>query len=575
VIKTLAQFLSILLTTGCNAVFCDKPDRMAGQTKIRRVFMKKSSTIPFGTAAVKRAAVIVMLAVMLASPLAAQESKTSAASAGIFTTDADNFLSLTDWSGVLGEGQKYFGFLGMSGSTTPELGFATTFGSLYLGTYYTGTLFANSGTGPTETVDVTYTQVGATYDEVSRTVTKTSDERTTTNNTLGVLIGIAGQGIKVGVTENLGFGYPSTSTTTLSTKTTYADGSYSTTEYTDYSRITGSVTPSVGWGSSFALGGITLKPTVEVGFGIDYGTGTVKSTAVTRAAGPDGVLTTDSTTETNINTGKFSLAPKVGVGVDFSESFGLYVNYEGGFDIYGEDATTGSGVVKSTTVTTNASGKTTTVVETSDVRDRFATQNTITPGLWYQTDLGGLTLGVGGSIGLGFDSSKNYDAYKKVTTTTFDAFIPASSTVQTETVTGNTNYADNTDVFTFRLAPSASAAVKYTAFDGKLTLVTGISANFLGLTSTTTTTSPDVSKTTQYNTDADGNVTTNTTTINGATSRSDTVSVKNTWSAFNVTFGVGFNFAFSENISVDAKMTATTLYSFNLAAFGAQLVFKY
>lgn len=70
----------------------------------------------------------------------AQESKTSASTAGIFGNDVDDYMDVNDWAGVNPE--KLFGFLGvetdMQGEGAYDIGFAKKFGSAYWGTYFAG-----------------------------------------------------------------------------------------------------------------------------------------------------------------------------------------------------------------------------------------------------------------------------------------------------------------------------------------------------------------------------------------------------------------------------------------------------
>ncbi len=70
----------------------------------------------------------------------AHESMTSRSTAGLFTTDVDEFLDVNEWQNVAPE--NMFGYLGFgeNGKSNLELGLAKQFGSLYFGVGFTGVL---------------------------------------------------------------------------------------------------------------------------------------------------------------------------------------------------------------------------------------------------------------------------------------------------------------------------------------------------------------------------------------------------------------------------------------------------
>lgn len=86
--------------------------------------------------------VIVAAAVAtLSFGLFAQISKTKVATAGLFDTDVDNFVSVTEWSTVKPE--KFFGYFGMDDGYY-NVGFAKQFEKFYWGTYYDGDIGSSS-----------------------------------------------------------------------------------------------------------------------------------------------------------------------------------------------------------------------------------------------------------------------------------------------------------------------------------------------------------------------------------------------------------------------------------------------
>jgi len=88
-------------------------------------------------------AVCAVILMGLAIPLGAQtaytdvgslESNTSAATAGLFTNSVDDFMNVHDYTGVLTEGAKWFGFItgkNIAGGML-DAGYARNFGGIYL-----------------------------------------------------------------------------------------------------------------------------------------------------------------------------------------------------------------------------------------------------------------------------------------------------------------------------------------------------------------------------------------------------------------------------------------------------------
>ncbi len=69
--------------------------------------------------------------------LFAQQSKTNAATQGLFTTDVDNYMNVNEWSTV--SVGKAFGYFGMpAGGGQYNLGFAKDFSKCYWGSYFSG-----------------------------------------------------------------------------------------------------------------------------------------------------------------------------------------------------------------------------------------------------------------------------------------------------------------------------------------------------------------------------------------------------------------------------------------------------
>ena len=82
----------------------------------------------------------------LSVSLFAQTSMTNTATAGLFSTDVDNYLDVNSWSEVKPE--KFFAYFGMR-SGNYDLGFAKNFKDCYWGTYFSGNLGTSTSTKTT------------------------------------------------------------------------------------------------------------------------------------------------------------------------------------------------------------------------------------------------------------------------------------------------------------------------------------------------------------------------------------------------------------------------------------------
>ena len=307
----------------------------------------------------KVAALCAVTALVLAMPLAAQnateelgplESNTYKATSGLFGNDVDNFVDVHSYGDVAPE--KWFGFVTgraltvkgaeSSGWIKPEgvewdgnkwdasksdwgaykdptgflpdnpttgllsLGYARNLGGIYLGLWYQGNIAQVTGGFDTKTSKITPTYDA--YRTVTKTVTETtwSESWLNTSNQIEALIGVSGQGIKVGFYESMfsnvhegaawrvanaaagGAGNPdgqnkdrfssSDSEVTAGTKKEYdlkapvtkvtnnQDGTVTYENATDeFYTKGGYIKPYLGWGSTFAVGANSLRPFVNLG----------------------------------------------------------------------------------------------------------------------------------------------------------------------------------------------------------------------------------------------------------------------------------------------------------------------
>lgn len=152
-------------------------------------------------------AVVTVLSAALVT-VSAQTSNTNSATAGLFRTATDNFMSVNDFTDV--KFDKAFGFLGLS-SGSFAAGYATHLGGLYLGVYYNGFALRNNDVGEeTETETADYDDgSGAINGREKTTYTTYKDDDgnvlaplSETNNNIAALLGIGSMGLKLGFYED-------------------------------------------------------------------------------------------------------------------------------------------------------------------------------------------------------------------------------------------------------------------------------------------------------------------------------------------------------------------------------------
>jgi hypothetical protein len=196
------------------------------------------------------------------------ESNTSKATAGLFTNDIDDYMSVNDYAGVLGA-SKWFGFV--SGKPDAggvlDLGYARNLNGTYLGIWYRGNIFRSNGSNyVTKTVEQKY------RDPIELLTTKIyttsyEDVWNETVNNIEFLIGVSGMGIKVGFFESTSDNKNEGPSWQDVIVTDHLDG------HKDYENAIDNYTngksylkPYIGWGGNFG----NLHPSVTIGFGM-YG----------------------------------------------------------------------------------------------------------------------------------------------------------------------------------------------------------------------------------------------------------------------------------------------------------------
>jgi hypothetical protein len=461
------------------------------------------------------------------------------------------------------EYQKFFSFLGYNGeNNAPTLGFVTRIGGLSVGAYYTGTA-VDLGQIQTSSVNVTYD--GTTGEENSReTYTGNDEPFVTTNNTLGILIGIGSIGINVGLQENL-FGasefkdefYTGGTLFTNDIHQKYVqefmDGSERGHSVSDFSWTTGTLTPVISVGTSLPLGSWELKPRLDLGFRFNFegeaapddtgnGTGSFVYKEYRSANGED-----IARTKTEYTADRLTMTPKfvLGADLDFAPGIGPSLVVKGGFDILGEDYGT---TEKVTNYFENVNQ--TQVEETRE--DGYAEWSkmhfVVTPAYRYALSLGDrVELGLKGGLDFGFRNSNYKPEEYTITTDIYEYPNPADN--YTETRREYSSWGDGQEETIFSITPGAVAAVQFTAIPNRLTLNAGVKFNLPGFTNTATKTTSIQDKTVIEIERADGSVVeyVSATDFDGES----VSSTNNAWTAFSWNFGAGFSFLFNDTFSVD------------------------
>lgn len=383
----------------------------------------------------RKATALIVAAVMLlaATPAVAQQSNLNAATASVFSSDVDNYLSVINFSKVTFD--KSFAFAGLQNQNL-DLGYATKLGGIYLGTWYDGDVVNMvNGQQTTTSVVTTPTVVNNVISSTATTTTKTltTDNPFTTDNSIGVLVGIAGMGFKLGFDEEMrSYVAPAAIGTLSSVTTDTADNSVQSMVYSNTSRAKGFMTPSVQWGMNLPLGNMTLKPTakISVAFNTDYEGYTVDSTHTVDGSVPYGDKTTNIVSYTNNG----YIAPNANLGalLSFAKEDGAQttvgLNYVFDMPLYGE------GTKDSTVMTENTISLTDTtnvVTDTVTTTPYFEMTNTVTPAFYYTKDFGDqLSVGVNAKASISLYNQKKTPTTVKTTTTTSIRKTPRMTTTR-------------------------------------------------------------------------------------------------------------------------------------------------
>jgi hypothetical protein len=559
---------------------------------------EKKMNISFKAAAVLAVTAVFLAAPVFAPPVYAQSSPTNTATAGVFTTDVEDSMDVHSWTGV--EFDKWTGFAGYGGSNNPiSLGYATRFGDLYLGAWYTGNIASTSNKEERSIVSA-YSLTNQLLTGKTTTITYT-DQNTYSYNRLNVLIGVAGMGIKVGFAESLTvWSYPDI------TKTVVEDANGANKTYTndyvvdDYQRISGSLTPSIEWGMSLEAGDLTIKPKVGITFGIyrDTNIYNVRGTAsgYTYSTANGEVVGTE---RINYSTGTIndSLRPsfRVGADIDLSPEVTVGLTYGLGFTAYSNNydsagfSGTAQGTVNLTGYTTTASSlasTTTTTYGSLSITEPTSWSHSITPSFYYGKEIAdGLELGFLAQlpITIGVSSSSPSTETKTTTKTVYNNAVqkPLGSTVETSTVSNNGTSSEGTS---FSIGLNAAVGASYALVPGRFTVNAGVGLVPFRYSGSTTkqTRESNTATTTTKTYDADGKLVSTVVSLSGTgTENTDTtydrVYASNSWDAFYAYAAGGFTFNFNENAAIDMAVNSygSDYFTLNLNSVRVLFSFKF
>jgi len=544
------------------------------------------------------AAIVAVTALVLAMPVAAQTSNTNKSTAGIFSNDVDLFTHYHKYGNVLSDGAKWFGFVtgDTSNGGSASLGYATNFGGIYLGAWYNGYIVKLTNA---DYFRQTITPVYNSLDVLTQTEDKTeylAEKTLTSYNDFKFLIGVAGQGIKVGFKESYSTDLNPAAANRALTVTDYKDGRV---DYGNavvaYKNESGTITPSLGWGTNLAISGMNLMPYVDLGFSI-YNEQKVDNyenyitvngekqldpaTNGTVGAGKNnGKMTPDITVGARID------LPKKGTvvnqfGLKYNINFELYSNSYDGTGLTGDPvAGTVSWSQGSVNRVTNYADRTQTATNlTLTINEKTQLKNTITPSYKITGEpFENFKIGFSAGIPVSFDFITNNGYDRQIQRTEVKYLGGVQQGYVTETETFNYNGTHN-DQSTLNLQLDLAFGAQYKLVPNRLTLNAGIKATPFGYSYTNTKTIPNsvTSVATSKTTMEDGSVTANTKTVGFSSNAQDSVRVQDSWSAWTANLGGGFVFNFSPNAALDLGANqGFTSTGFTLDATNVNVIFTF
>jgi hypothetical protein len=535
----------------------------------------------------KRVVVFIAITVMLMSMVAltaapasqgfAPASNTAQATGYVFQTDVDYFMSTTDY-GKLGL-DKWFGFAGLDVSNyLPALGYAGKLGSIYLGSFYSGNVLYKGASQP-DTIQVQttdYYNSGVYFGQQKITTTHSDRDPTGSFNSAGVLIGVGGMGFKLGFWEDMSSlktqlsadGSFNNATDSDTTNTT--TGAHTITQYTDGSKVSGDMVPSLGWGMNLALGSMTLKPFVQLSADIYKDNRAATSSSYTEYNGAIPLGTTKTTYTAGDNNGYIAPSGMLGASLEIAKDKAvteLGLSYNLTLPLYSnnyKDVTGSDTSVKGTATYTNHVA----VTEDANGLDNNAYADVTTSeksemdhdiGLMYR-----YKKEVSDRVSIGFllnpsvsiTSAKSTDKEVQTTVDTFTTYSqdPANSYVETivDTMPGYT-----TETSTFSAGAYGAASLAFSVVPETFVLHAGLNVGAPTFTNrTVTVTKSGFETTTDQVVNGNGKVTYDSTSATVGATRNESKTVSNSWNSMSAWVTAGFTLNVAKDMALDALMNS-------------------
>jgi hypothetical protein len=523
-----------------------------------------------------------MFALCLCIPLglSAQTSNTSAATYGLFTTDVDLVMSVTDFSDV---SAKSLFFVGLNSSAYLDLAYAAKLGTVRLGGTYYGNIFSKA---VTNNMSAQSTNILNGDNTISETVVNTSTvvaDTTSDYNSGKIFMGFGKLGLSLGFWDTDSKGYSSVtdnSSTTTGTSVYTVDNTPVKTGYLAYG-------PSLSVGTSLSLGALTLKPALNASVdfvdsdyssysNMDYtqllGSGLATYSTITEASAYNSSVLTYGGKHISISAtpSVAASAGKWNFGASYTFDMNIYSNTYTGTD--GTTAVTVAGTASSThAVAYTATGTTTTTTTTNSF--------SATPRSYMEHDVG-LSVGYSESFGDKVSVSASF-----VPTFTYSQEDTSGSggSIETEvytdsvtpsngytTVTTHASVSNTVSTTTMSVAPVLIGAVQYKVTP-VITINAGAQANFSKFSySNITTTVPGFWTNSVVTTNADGS--TSTTYTSGiANARTESGNLSYSIDDVTLNTGLGASFLLAPGVTIDAKLSTSGVSFLNGTSFTVQL----
>lgn len=450
-----------------------------------------------------------MLALMLTAAAWAQVAPSSPqkdATAGLTSTEVDQFMSTTDWGNV--KFDKAFTYVGYAQTryahsryNWADLGAAFKAGPVYIGAWYQGNLGMFSGkrdqsVGTAIAQDSITGVLGNTKRSTETGVMRSYDA----DHTAAMLIGFGNMGFQFGYKrtgKNESGKYYNRATAKDSTETNTSLGGLSTGTDTIYSPKgfvnTAKHTPFVAFGMNIPLGAMTLSPTAALEVSVQQNSNYGLKTETTKT---NNISYKTVKTAQSENASYTGVTGKLGAGLALGDSLHSYINigYDFTVNAYGKTYTDAAGnkhkvrgtyKVLTDTVEDDYNKTTTGVHKTTktfkaEMTTKGYFSNTLTPSYSMQKDFNDrLSLFAGLECPITITAEKDVVTTEDKTVTVTKNLNPSKSYLDTTKTVVTTAPVKTVNTTTVEVAPKAMAAISYAAVPNRLSLSLGTSVSFL------------------------------------------------------------------------------------------------